>query len=310
MKGKLQLFTFFYFAWASTQMRLLPLEAPTSNYTSTNLFLFSGNNQRDATTPQRTRFSLAPPYHPDFSLNYRMNQTLTNPHCLWLGFINQHLHYDSELDSVTDIHNRCYNSISVHFSLFLIKTKHIQNSPRLSLYHSSILSHLDPFIIFSFLFLHLSSVILLCSSYSATINLYSSSYPALQSFSTMCSISYIRNYLTEQCTQFHLLAIIYIYIFQSIPILSVHYRNGYGLFIFHLTANEKQLIGLECWSVPKKFTFHEYHRFSKVSNWKNFKSFEYPVCLTLCIPRIVILCSGVLPFTIEFHSHLLQITSF
>ena len=129
-------------------MRLLPLEAQTSNYTSTNLFLFSGNNQRDATTPQRTLFSLAPPYHPENSLNYRMNQTLTTPYCLWLGFINQHLHYDSELDSIADIHNRCYNSISVHFSLFIIKTKHIQNSPRLSLYHSCILSHLYLFIFF------------------------------------------------------------------------------------------------------------------------------------------------------------------
>ena len=126
MKGKLQLlFTFFYFAWAPTQTRLLPMEAPTSNYTSTNLFLFSGNNQRDAATPQRTLFSIAPPYHADFSLNYRMNQTLTTPYCLWLGFINQHLHYDSELDSIANIHKRYYNSIFVHFSLFIIKTKHI-----------------------------------------------------------------------------------------------------------------------------------------------------------------------------------------
>ena len=75
-----------------------------------------------------------------------------------------------------------------------------------------IFSHLDPFIIFSFIFLRLSSVILLCSSYSATVNLYSSSYPALQSFSTMCSISHIRNYLTEQITYLSLLATIYIYI--------------------------------------------------------------------------------------------------
>ena len=140
MKGKLQLlFTFFYFSWASTQTRLLPLEAPTSNYTSTNLCLFSGNNQRDATTPQRTLFSLAPPYHLENSLSYRMNQTLATPHCLWLGFINQHLQI-----FITYV----IFSVSVHFYLFIIKTKHIQNSPRQSLYHSCILSHLDPFIFF------------------------------------------------------------------------------------------------------------------------------------------------------------------
>ena len=40
---------------------------------------------------------------PENSVNYRMNQTLTTPHCLWLGFISQHLHYDSELDSIADV---------------------------------------------------------------------------------------------------------------------------------------------------------------------------------------------------------------
>ena len=193
-----------------------------------------------------------------------MNQTLTTPHCLWLGFINQHLHYDSELDSIADIHNRCYNSISVHFSLFIIKTKHIQNSPRLSLYHSYILSHLD-------------------SSYSATIIVSSSSIL----FCNVLNLLYSKLPYWTAHTPICLLQ--YIYIFQSIPILSIHYRNGYGLFIFHLIANEKQLIGLECWSIQNDSHSMNIIDSQKSLTEKKFKSFECPICLTLFIPRIVII---------------------
>ena len=128
--------------------------------------------------------------HPREQVIYRMNQILTTPHCLWLGFINQHLHYESELDSIADIHNRCYNSISIHFSLFIIKTKHIQNSPRLSLYHSDFLSHLD-------------------YSYSATIIVFSSSIPfcnvlnLLSLFLPYWTAQYIYHLLSSFLSQVH-----------------------------------------------------------------------------------------------------------
>ena len=140
MKGKLQLLsTFFYFAWASTQTRLLPLEAPTSNYTSTNLCLFSGNNQRDATTPQRTSVLPCSTLPPRELFELQNESNPCNPSLSMTRL------YKSALQIfITYV----IFSISVHFYLFIIKTKHIQNSSRQSLYHSCILSHLDPFIFF------------------------------------------------------------------------------------------------------------------------------------------------------------------
>ena len=189
-------------------------------------------------------FSLAPPYHPENSLSYRMNQTLTTPHCLWLGFINQHLHYDSELDSIADIHNRCYNSISVHFSLFIIKTKHIQNSPRLSLYHSYFLSHLN-------------------SSYSATIIVSSSSIL----FCNVLNLLYSK--LPYWTTHFISSPCYNIYI--HIPVDSHSLRSlQKRLRTLHFPSNCKCETVNRSWMLicTKWFTFHEYHRFSKVSNWQ------------------------------------------
>ena len=141
----------------------------------------------------------------------------------------------------TDIHNICYTSVSVHFSLFIIKTKHIQNSPRLSLYHSYILSHLD-------------------SSYSATIIVSSSSIL----FCNVLNLLYSKlPYWTSHTFSF---ACYNIYIYIHIPVDSHSLRSlQKRLWTLHFPSNCK-------WEIVKKsrmliytkwFTFHEYHRFSK-----------------------------------------------
>ena len=90
----------------------------------------------------------------------------------------------------------------------------------------------------------LCTYLLLFSSVLHTLQLLISIHHRVQLFNSFlqCAQSLIFEItLLNNSLFFGLLATIYIYIFQLILILSVHYRNGYGCFMYHLIANEKQL---------------------------------------------------------------------
>ena len=147
----------------------------------------------------------------------------------------------------------------------------MQNSQRLLLYHSCILSHLD-------------------SSCSATVNLYSLSYPTLRFFSAMCSISYLRTYLSEPLNTPYLLATICIYIYFSVDSHSLRLLQK-RLRTLHVPSNCKWEIVNRFLTVKTlnvlnadRFTFHECHRFSKSL------TIFFLSRLTLYIPWIVINC--------------------
>jgi len=122
VKGKLQLlFALFCFVWAPTQTRLLPLEATTPNYTSTDLYLFKLQLESEDKCPPlllpaslilwlqpegcySTLKNTVPPCNTLplwFDLYYKILQTLTSPHCQWMCSISHIFILQSRLDSIT-----------------------------------------------------------------------------------------------------------------------------------------------------------------------------------------------------------------
>ena len=116
---------------------------------------------------------------------------------------------------------RCYNSISVHFLCL---------SSRLS----TCRTHRDCYCIIHVFFLiwTLHALQLLISIHHR-IQLFDSFLQCAQSL--IFKLTFQNRSTPVNC----LLQYVYIYIFQSIHILSVYYRNGYGCFMYHLFANEK-----------------------------------------------------------------------
>ena len=88
-----------------------------------------------------------------------------------------------------------------------------------------------------------SFVLFNCSTHSS-IPLLCCSAHSVSFYSTDLLILCTPLLSSKQLATFSACYNIYIYKFQLVLILSVHYRNGYGLFMYHLIANEKPFIDL------------------------------------------------------------------